>query len=185
VRIRLREKTERVQLWFVCQEGQYSTGPVKWGFVCQEGQCRIQVPEYRTEKITSLVYVVSDCVTNNCSSAWRKSKEIELSNPEPINYCRVTRIHAKIYSKKINFWNRTLLCILYREKKIQTKEKSRSSMKGYSKGRLNRLYWYRKEEEGTGGGRNPWSRRYGSKAEGSAPPIHTEGPTSKGRRSLQ
>jgi hypothetical protein len=30
---------------------------------------RIQEPEYRTEKMTSLVYVVKDCVTNNCSSA--------------------------------------------------------------------------------------------------------------------
>jgi hypothetical protein len=30
---------------------------------------RIQEPEYETEKITSLVYVVQDCVTNNCSSA--------------------------------------------------------------------------------------------------------------------
>jgi hypothetical protein len=31
---------------------------------------RIQEPEYRTEKIKSLVHVVQDFVTNNCSSAW-------------------------------------------------------------------------------------------------------------------
>jgi hypothetical protein len=29
----------------------------------------IQETEYRTEKMKSLVYVVQDCVTNNCSSA--------------------------------------------------------------------------------------------------------------------
>jgi hypothetical protein len=30
---------------------------------------RVQEPEYRAEKIMSLVYVVQNCVTNNCSSA--------------------------------------------------------------------------------------------------------------------
>jgi hypothetical protein len=30
---------------------------------------RIQEPEYRPEKINSLVQAVQDCVTNNCSSA--------------------------------------------------------------------------------------------------------------------